>query len=143
MLETIKEPRMIFKRRQKAVQAGSLAQIDEMVASGKPVLIDFFQFGCPPCKVMDGIVDEIADEFGPNAHVIKANVANLPDAVQHFKIRSTPTFVLVSTSERQKKKNRTNSNQAVATQRWRASGLVKKDQLRRVLEREGAQPIDA
>jgi hypothetical protein len=93
---------------------------------------------------MDGIVDEIVDEFGPNAHVVKANVANVPDAVQHFKIRSTPTFVLVSTSERQKKKkNKPNSNQAVATQRWRASGLVKKDQLRRVLEREGAQPVEA
>ena len=130
---------MIFKRRQKAVQANNLQQIDELVASGKPVLIDFFQFGCAPCKVMDGIVDEIADEFGQNAHVIKANVAKVPAAAQRYKIRSTPTFILVSTSTRQKKRNKPNSNRAVPTQRWRASGLVKKDQLRRVLEREGAQ----
>ena len=130
---------MIFKRRQKAVQANNLQQIDELVASGKPVLIDFFQFGCAPCKVMDGIVDEIADEFGQNAHVIKANVAKVPAAAQRYKIRSTPTFILVSTSTRQKKRNKPNSNRAVPTQRWRATGLVKKDQLRRVLEREGAQ----
>ena len=134
---------MIFKRRQKAVQADSLAHIDELVSSGKPVLIDFFQFGCAPCKVMDGIVDEIADEFGPNAHVIKANVAKVPAAAQRYKIRSTPTFVLVSTSARQKKKNRPNSNKAIPTTRWRASGLIKKDQLRRVLEREGARPVEA
>lgn len=134
---------MIFKRRQKAVQANTLDQIDEMVASGKPVLIDFFQFGCAPCKVMDGIVDEIADEFGQNAHVIKANVAKVPAAAQRYKIRSTPTFILVSTSTRQKKRNKPNSNRAVPTQRWRASGLVKKDQLRRVLEREGAQPVQS
>ncbi len=134
---------MIFKRRQKAVQANSLQQIDELVASGKPVLIDFFQFGCAPCRVMDGIVDEIADEFGQNAHVIKANVAKVPAAAQRYKIRSTPTFILVSTSTRQKKRNKPNSNRAVPTQRWRASGLVKKDQLRRVLEREGAQPVQS
>jgi thioredoxin 1 len=134
---------MIFKRRQKAVQANNLQQIDELVASGKPVLIDFFQFGCAPCKVMDGIVDEIADEFGQNAHVIKANVAKVPAAAQRYKIRSTPTFILVSTSTRQKKRNKPNSNRAVPTQRWRASGLVKKDQLRRVLEREGAQPVQS
>lgn len=134
---------MIFKRRQKAVQASNLQQIDELVASGKPVLIDFFQFGCAPCKVMDGIVDEIADEFGQNAHVIKANVAKVPAAAQRYKIRSTPTFILVSTSTRQKKRNKPNSNRAVPTQRWRASGLVKKDQLRRVLEREGAQPVQS
>lgn len=134
---------MIFKRRQKAVQANNLQQIDELVASGKPVLIDFFQFGCAPCKVMDGIVDEIADEFGQNAHVIKANVAKVPAAAQRYKIRSTPTFILVSTSARQKKRNKPNGNRAVPTQRWRASGLVKKDQLRRVLEREGAQPVQS
>ena len=134
---------MIFKRRQKAVQANSLQQIDELVASGKPVLIDFFQFGCAPCRVMDGIVDEIADEFGQNVHVVKANVAKVPAAAQRYKIRSTPTFILVSTSTRQKKRNKPNSNRIVPTQRWRASGLVKKDQLRRVLEREGAQPAES
>ena len=134
---------MIFKRRQKAVQANSLQQIDELVASGKPVLIDFFQFGCAPCRVMDGIVDEIADEFGQNAHVVKANVAKVSAAAQRYKIRSTPTFILVSTSTRQKKRNKPNSNRIVPTQRWRASGLVKKDQLRRVLEREGAQPAES
>jgi hypothetical protein len=74
--------------------------------------------------------------------VVKANVAKLPGAVQRYKIRSTPTFVLVSTTTRQRKKNKPNGNKAAATQRWRASGLVKKDQLRRVLEREGAQLID-
>ncbi|MDH5373578.1 MAG: thioredoxin family protein [Acidimicrobiia bacterium] len=134
---------MIFKRRLKAVQVSNLAEIDDMVASGKPVLIDFFQFGCAPCKVMDGIVDEIADEFGPSAHVVKANVAKMPGAVQKYKVRATPTFVLVSTTARQKKQGKPGGAQAVATQRWRASGLVKKDQLRRVLEREGAQPLEA
>jgi thiol-disulfide isomerase/thioredoxin len=132
---------MIFKKRQKAIQANNLAHIDDLIATGKPVLIDFFQFGCAPCKVMDGIVDEIADEFGTSAHVVKANVAKVPDAAYRYKIRSTPTFVLVSTTARQKKKqNKPNSNKPVPTQRWRASGLIKKDQLRRVLEREGAQP---
>lgn len=134
---------MIFKKRRKAVQADSLEQIDDMVASGKPVLIDFFQYGCAPCKVMDGIVDELADEFGTSAHVVKANVAKVPEAAYRYKVRSTPTFVLISTTNRQKRRNKPNGNKPVPTQRWRASGLVKKDQLRRMLEREGAQAVEA
>jgi thioredoxin 1 len=120
-----------------------MRELDQMVASGKPVLIDFFQFGCAPCKVMDGIVDEIAAEFGDSAHVVKANVANLPEAIRRYKIRSTPTFVLISTTERAKKKGKPNSRVPRPTQRWRASGLVKKDQLRRMLEREGAAAVTA
>lgn len=130
---------MIFKRRPRAAQITSETELNELISSGRPVLIDFFQFGCAPCKVMDGIIDELAEEFGDSAHVVKANIARMPDALQTYKIRSTPTFVLVATSDRAKRKGKPNSRPPRPTQRWRATGLIQKDQLRRVLEREGAQ----
>ena len=117
-------------------------EVEVMQAEG-PVLVDFSAGWCAPCKKLEPIVHEIADEFGPNAHVVKANVAKMPAAAHRFKIRSTPTFVLVSTTDRQRKKNKPNGNKPVPTQRWRASGLVQKDQLRRVLEREGARAVEA
>ena len=109
-----------------------------MAASGRPVLIDFWQTGCQPCRTMDGIVDELADEYRETAHVVKVDVRRVPGAAQRFAIRSTPTFVLLATSQRAKKKAKASPGPAKVTQRWRASGLVKKDALAKLLESNGA-----
>ncbi len=126
-------------KRRRAHQLQQVGDLTEMVASGKPVLLDFYQYGCAPCKVMDGIVDEIAHEFRDSAHVVKVNVARVPQVAREFAIRSTPTFVLLATSERARRKA-TDGGPPAATQRWRTSGLVKKDMLARVLTSNGAQP---
>jgi len=96
---------VIFKRnkRVRATRVESLEEIEELAASGRPVLIDFWQTGCQPCRTMDGIVDELADEYRDTAHVTKVDVRRVPGAVEKFAIRSTPTFVLLATSSRAKK----------------------------------------
>ena len=123
-------------KRLKATKVQTIEEIHALASSGEPVLIDFFQVNCAPCRVMDGIVDELADEFEGSAHVAKVDVTRVPGAADHFRIRSTPTFVLLATSERARRN--ANSGSAKVTQRWRASGLVRKDQLRRVLMSNGA-----
>ena len=120
------------------MRVDSLDEIEEMAASGRPVLIDFWQTGCQPCRTMDVIVDELADEYRETAHVAKVDVRRVPGAVQRFAVRSTPTFVLLATSQRAKKKAQVDSGSAKVTQRWRASGLVKKDALAKLLESNGA-----
>ena len=137
----------MFKRRPKAPKIHTMVEIDQLTESGKPVLIDFYQVGCAPCQVMDGIMNELSREYGDSAHVVKADIAGMPDAMQKFKIRSTPTLVLLSTAPPKKaKKNRnrqagTPGGKRAVTQRWRASGLVQKDQLSRLLESNGAQKV--
>jgi thiol-disulfide isomerase/thioredoxin len=138
----------MFKRKPKARKVTHLGEIEELTKTGKPVLIDFYQVGCAPCQVMDGIFNELAREYGTSAHVVKADIGNMPDAVNQFKIRSTPTLVLLTTAPPKKAKRRNRqgarlSNQRPVTQRWRASGLVKKDQLTRLLDSNGATRVNA
>lgn len=128
---------MIFKKRPKASPVHAMSQLEELAATGRPILVDFYQFGCAPCQVMDGIVDEIADEFGDGAVVVKINVANAPWAVEAFKIRSTPTFVVLAQPRQE------GAKPGKFNQRWRQSGLVKKDALRDVLVQAGAQLPDS
>jgi thioredoxin 1 len=118
----------LFNRRTKPVALEYPEQIDDLARSGRPVLVDFFQHGCSPCQVMDGIINELADEYSGSAHVVKANAANVPEAFMRFKVKSTPTFIVFT--------GRPDANQI--TQRWRASGLVKKDVLVRTLASAGA-----
>ena len=122
----------LFKKRPKPVSLESYQHLQELVDSGKPVLVDFFQHGCGPCQVMDGIVNELAEEFNESAIVVKANVVNVPEALETFKVRSTPTFVLLTKKPEASK----------LTQRWRASGLVKKDVLTKSLISAGASPSE-
>jgi thioredoxin 1 len=105
----------IFKKRFKATQLKTSDEFEQLLAEGKPVLIDFYKYNCQPCQIMDGIVDEVADEFQEEANVVKVNLERVPDLFGKFKVKSTPTFVLI-----QPQGNGLH-------QRWRHSGLVKKD----------------
>ena len=138
----------LFSKRTKATKVHDLSELQSMVASGKPVLVDFMQVNCAPCRTMDGIVNELAQEYGDSAHVVKVDVTKVPGAAQAFQVRSTPTFVLLAKAppKRSKKasrkaRNRPNSRKRASRvgPRWRTSGLVKKDQLQRVLESNGAR----
>jgi len=137
---------MIFKRnRPKQLEVNHIEDLELLMEDGKPILIDFFQHGCGPCKVMDGIVNELAEEFVGGAHIVKVNVGRVPSIVQLFKIRSTPTFVVLGRSQKKiskKKHGGARSPQPMPssvspTPRWRTSGVIRKDQLIRILESNG------
>jgi thioredoxin 1 len=113
----------LFKKRFKATQLNSIDEFGELISEGKPVFVDFYKYGCGPCQVMDGIVDEVAEEFQDDAIVLKVNLEKVPDLFNKFKVRSTPTFVLL------------NPTDGGVHQRWRHSGLVKKDIMVQNLER--------
>ncbi len=139
----------LFNRKPKAVKIHSLDQLEPMMASGQPVLLDFFQVGCGPCQVMDGIVNELAQEYGDSAHVVKVDVTKVAGAAQMFKVRSTPTFVVLGRTpiKRNKKQRRSGeapdqANQKVS-ERYRNLGLVKKNELQRALEGNGATRVEA
>ena len=99
---------------------------------------------------MEGIVNELASEYGESAHVVKVDVTKVPGAAQAFGVRSTPTFVLLGSAPKKRSRksakkgrsNRPNSSKQGGriTPRWRTQGLVRKDQLQRVLESNGARP---
>lgn len=107
----------LFSKRVKATQIRRAEELDETLARGKPVFVDFMKYDCQPCRIMDGIVDELADEFQDRAIVVRANLADVPALFTKFGVRSTPTFLLVS------------PGRSGASQRFRHSGLIKKDQL--------------
>ncbi len=141
----------VFSRKPKATKLQTLDELEPLLKSGKPVLLDFMQIGCAPCQVMDGIMNELAREYGESAHIVKVDVGKVPGAAQAFKVRSTPTFVLLgrapakqSKKARQRAAKKGGSPRAKSgniTPRWRSTGLVKKDALRGVLESNGASRV--
>lgn len=115
-----------FKKRTKPVRLESLDQLLELARSGKPVFVDFWQQNCQPCRTMDGIINELAEEYEDRAVVVKANAGEAPEAFQKFNVRGTPTFMILT--------NTADPGSSAIHQRYRATGLIKKDVLTRNLD---------
>jgi thioredoxin 1 len=66
---------------------------DELIQSGKPVLVDFWAEWCGPCKMIGPSVEELAAEYEGRAIVGKLNVDENSITPNKFGIRSIPTLL--------------------------------------------------
>ncbi len=69
------------------------ANFDELVNSGKPMVLDFWAEWCGPCRMVGPIVDELATEYEGKVIIGKIDVDNNDDVVSQFGIRNIPTIL--------------------------------------------------
>lgn len=60
-----------------------------------PTLVDFYADWCGPCRAMSSVLDEVADESGQAAKVVKVNIDESPELAAQYGVRSIPTFLVV------------------------------------------------
>lgn len=69
------------------------SNINEIIASGQPVVVDFWATWCSPCMAMAPLVDEIAKEYEGRAVIGKYNCDEENDFATECGIRSLPTLL--------------------------------------------------
>jgi thioredoxin 1 len=67
----------------------------EVLESEKPVLVDFWAAWCPPCRVMDPILDEIA-QSRDDIKIVSVDVDNQQELAVEYGVLGMPTFMLFS-----------------------------------------------
>jgi thioredoxin 1 len=72
---------------------------DEVVASEKPVLVDFWAEWCGPCKMLAPVLDEIAGELGGTVKIAKVNVDDNQELAARFGVRAIPTLLFFKNGE--------------------------------------------
>jgi thioredoxin 1 len=70
----------------------------EVLESDKPVLVDFTAAWCPPCRVMNPILAELADERD-DLRVVSLDVDDNQETAARSGVLSMPTFMLFRAGE--------------------------------------------
>jgi len=66
----------------------------EVLGSNIPVLVDFWSSWCPPCKMNEPVINELAEELEGKIKVCEINIDQNPGIGQEYNISGVPTFIL-------------------------------------------------
>ncbi len=66
----------------------------EVLQSDLPVLIDVTAEWCAPCKMLDPLVAELAEEWQGKAKVFQMDADKTPDLLVQWRIMGVPTLAL-------------------------------------------------
>jgi len=66
----------------------------EVIQSEQPVLVDFTAVWCGPCKMLDPLVKQLADEWSGKVKVVKLDVDDNPQVTMDYQIMGVPTLIL-------------------------------------------------
>ena len=71
----------------------------EILATDKPVMVDFWAVWCGPCRMLSPTVDDIAVKYEGKVEVVKCNVDDCQDIAIQYGIRSIPTLIFFKNGE--------------------------------------------
>lgn len=75
------------------------SNVNEVIASGKPVVIDFWATWCSPCMRLAPVIDELAQEYADRVVIGKYNVDEESELSGQYRIMSIPTILFFKNGE--------------------------------------------
>ena len=70
-----------------------------VLASERPVVVDFWAEWCAPCHRVHPILEALARDYAGRVEVTKVNVDEEPGLAERFGVRAMPTFLFLRDGE--------------------------------------------
>jgi thioredoxin 1 len=67
---------------------------DEVLGASDPVLVEFWGSWCPPCKMMEPVLEALAERLVGRVKVCKLNIDQYPAFRSTYQIMGVPTFIV-------------------------------------------------
>ena len=75
------------------------ANVANLMAEGKPMIMDFWATWCGPCQMIGPMIDELAEEFDGKIIIGKVNVDENSDLPSQYGVRNIPTILFFKGGE--------------------------------------------
>lgn len=72
---------------------------NEVINSELPVLVDFTAVWCGPCKMIEPIVKQLAQEWAGKVKVVKLDADQNPNTMMQYSVMGIPTLMLFKSGE--------------------------------------------
>lgn len=83
-----------------SVRVATADTFDDLVlAADEPVLVDFWAPWCATCRGLMPTLEDMAQDHGEEARVVKVNVEEEPGLRDRFAVSTLPTLLLFSGGE--------------------------------------------
>ncbi|PHQ36848.1 thioredoxin family protein [Rhodopirellula bahusiensis] len=70
-----------------------------VLASEKPVVLDFYGDYCPVCRQLEPQLLPVAEEHADAALFARVNVVESPELAEQYQVRAVPTLVMIHQGE--------------------------------------------
>jgi thioredoxin 1 len=71
----------------------------EVLDAAQPVLVDFWATWCQPCKMLDPLVKQLANDWQGKVKVVKLNADENPEITAKYGVMGLPTLLLFKNGE--------------------------------------------
>ena len=72
---------------------------EQLISSGKPVVLDPWATRCGPRKRVGPLVDELAEEYADKAVIGKCDIEEDEELPMRFAVRNIPTILFIKNGE--------------------------------------------
>jgi thioredoxin 1 len=90
---------------------------EDLIASEKPILIDFSAEWCGPCKMLAPTLKQLANDMGEKIRIVKIDIDRNPALTTKYRVSGVPTLMLFQKSQL----------------KWRQSGVLSLGQLKNII----------
>lgn len=90
---------------------------NDIINSGKPVLVDFFATWCDPCQMLLPALNKVKESLKDRITIIKIDMDTNQEITQKYQVRGVPTLMLFQEGK----------------QLWRQSGVLSKEEIIKII----------